>query len=280
MPQTPLTSDDLIYFGSQPVAFTTCPGSFKSFVREDWREDPSTLDIVVAREDFLPAGDGLTPDVILPAIPALDYTHRDPSFLTSNSNIAPSDLPHELAMPLIKIPLMNAREDTLRGVASGTRSALVKVDNEWFRLKGCGNNDEGFISRRDIDRKDAPGPLDEKGRPTYRVIRGSAFPHTALRELAVAADVGTAFQSSRSLGANIAVGMYLYTDTVQLPLGEAHPTACIVERTLGDRRLGSHVLSGLKILLPMLIRDDESSREALAALFPNARPKNDSKTGV
>ena len=31
------------------------------------------------------------------------------------------------------------------GVASGIRSALILVEGKWYRLKGCGNNDEGFI---------------------------------------------------------------------------------------------------------------------------------------
>ena len=40
------------------------------------------------------------------------------------------------------------------------------------------------------------------------------------------------------------------------PLGTTNPEvrpACIVERTRGDRRLGSHVLAGLELLLPLLI---------------------------
>jgi hypothetical protein len=50
--------------------------------------------------------------------------------------------------------------------------------------------------------------------------------------------------------------------------------ACIVERTIGDRRLGSHVLAGLELLLPLIV--DASSIDAAAVLsaFPSARPRD------
>ncbi len=50
--------------------------------------------------------------------------------------------------------------------------------------------------------------------------------------------------------------------------------ACIVERTLGDRRLGSHVLAGLELLFPLIV--DPSSIDAAAVLsaFPSARPRD------
>ncbi len=45
--------------------------------------------------------------------------------------------------------VMDVRFLSLRQVASGVRSALVKVDGVWYRLKGCGNNGDGFTVRNE-----------------------------------------------------------------------------------------------------------------------------------
>ncbi len=79
---------------------------------------------------------------------------------------------------------------------------------------------------------------------------------------------------------------------------DSAPTACcIVMRTLGDRRLGSHVLAGVALLLDRLVSfrsgdDDGRSENAqaasasanlddheLAALFPSARPRDAAELG-
>jgi hypothetical protein len=45
-----------------------------------------------------------------------------------------------------------------------------------------------------------------------------------------------------------------------------------VERTLGDRRLGSHVLGAVELLLPLLTGVGEGDEETIRALFPPQRP--------
>ena len=60
----------------------------------------------------------------------------------------------------------------MQGFASGKRSAILEKDGKLFRLKGCGNLDEGFpVERLDSLVEDA------------KEIRGCAFEHTAFREL-------------------------------------------------------------------------------------------------
>ena len=62
----------------------------------------------------------------------------------------------------------------LKAFASGVRSACVKIDNKWYRLKGSGNNDQGFPVK-------TSSQVVETGKPPIktRQIRGSAFVHTA-----------------------------------------------------------------------------------------------------
>ena len=64
----------------------------------------------------------------------------------------------------------------------------------------------------------------------------------------------------------------LYSGAAELPFGHAIPTACIVERSLGDRRLSTHVLAGLDRLLPLVINVERLDHEVLLRAFPQDRP--------
>ena len=79
--------------------------------------------------------------------------------------------------------------------------------------------------------------------------------------------------------ANIPHGYWKYEGIDQLPFGrgkgDIFQTACIVEQTLGDRRLHSHLLSGIFLLLNKIVDANAISRENVLALFPKSRPKVD-----
>jgi hypothetical protein len=258
-----ILSDDDIYFGSFQVEFKPVEGSTTSFTIEDWTENitPESVAIVVGRGKEQFETGAASADIIEPAIPALDFIR-----LKSPNQGYFNLFPPELQSPLIKVPLETGGVNALRGVASGTRSALIKVGHSWYRLKGCGNNDEGFVVRRNRASID---------RPAWRDIRGCAFEHTALRELMMSARLGEAAKSTETVSCNESMGYYTYTGSEQTPLGAAFPTCCIVERTLGDRRIGSHVLSGLEIIFPLLIEEASIDVDALLAMFPPNRPRTD-----
>ena len=55
---------------------------------------------------------------------------------------------------------------------------------------------------------------------------------------------------------NTSVAMSLYSSAAHNAMGPEFPTACIVQRTIGDRRLGSHVFAGLEILMPVFINQE------------------------
>ena len=89
-----------------------------------------------------------TPDVLVPGIPALDLVCAAPTGPSHDT----SDWPEFLRQPLVKVApeapeAAKDGEAPPKAVASGVRSALVKLDGVWYRLKGCGNNTEGFTVR-------------------------------------------------------------------------------------------------------------------------------------
>lgn len=59
--------------------------------------------------------------------------------------------------------------------------------------------------------------------------------------------------------------MYKYTHK---PLGDYSAPICIIQSTIGDRRLGTHGLAGLTQLIPMLVDEHGIDRDALSAYFP------------
>jgi hypothetical protein len=50
--------------------------------------------------------------------------------------------------------------------------------------------------------------------------------------------------------------------------------ACIVHRTRSDRRLGTHLLSAIELLLPLLVDESQWRADVALSYFPPARPKD------
>lgn len=231
-----------------------------------WEYDVNSVETVKLRDGYVQQEGALSgPDVVVPAVPALDLRCNRLGGVYSYTITDFACIPVILQVPVIKVPLESPSQ-YITGVASGTRSALVKADGVWYRLKGCGNDDCGFPIRTTNRRP---------GETPWRDIRGCAFPHTALTELYMADRVASALAAVNSCGANKALGYMLYADHEHLPLGKQFPTACILEETLGDRRLGTHVLAGLDVILPILFSPTAINLEALSAVFPVNRPRNE-----
>jgi hypothetical protein len=238
----------MIYFGSVEVFLDVVSGSCVGF--GDCHEDVGSLEEVVSR-GRVPAESG---NLVVPAVPALNVVLDHKKVM----------VPQELSFPLIK----SETAGVLKGWKSGVRSALVRVGTKMYRLKvtvawfclvmvffiffvfqGCGNNEEGFVLRTNRGWCD---------------VRGCTFENTALRELYMASILG---------GANLPVAVARYDVRVH-----GVQPYCIVEETLGDRRLGTHVLAGLEILLERVVSLPGEAR--LEALFPPARPlKDDTVSG-
>jgi len=266
-----LTPHDKLYFGSLETAFAPVAGVVVPFNAADYQFDPTSLAAVVERgkPGGADLGDG-KPGVVVPAVPCLDYVCVRPGGEARAGPDAP------FPAPLIRVPPAAAGAGAERGVASGTRSALIKRGGGgggsgspvWYRLKGCGNNEEGFVVR------EVPA---QGGAPAWRDVRGSAFVKESLTELSMCARVAAALAPADSLCANGAVAFARYQGAAQLPFGERVPTACVIETTLGDRRLGTHVLAGFDLAWDRLLSAAAAPGEGEAcpfdAAFPPARPR-------
>ncbi len=146
-----------------------------------------------------------------PAIPALDFQRTTTSHPAAAADAAAAALlPKLLRSPLIKRSFVAAIDSAsgveesaaaasgLHGYASGVRSAVLKVEGQWYRLKGCGNHEKGFIIKDDkkpiVDKNGCIGS-GKLQMHEFRHIRGCCFPHTAVRELAISERVDTALRA-------------------------------------------------------------------------------------
>ena len=259
--------DDELYFGSIPAHLCAVRGRSVNYIHGNYTRDlirnsDGKAIKTLARKDPIPAvgpGEEISP-VVVPCVPSLDV-------VTTEISVDVSAWPIALQSPLIKTGEFSVAEP--KAVVSGCRSACVKIENEWFRLKGCGNNADGFISK-------TSEMVIEIGKPKQktRQIRGSAFVHTALMENYNGAVLSQALEPHGILSANIPMGYYLYDDERQHPIpltSEHFQPACIVEKTRGDRRLGTHILAGISLLLNELIDYDQIDSEKLLSCFPATR---------
>jgi hypothetical protein len=49
------------------------------------------------------------------------------------------------APDFFKVPLLKCEHSEIEAMASGKRSAILDLDGELYRLKGCGNLEQGFV---------------------------------------------------------------------------------------------------------------------------------------
>ena len=139
--------EDELFYGSVSVHLASVPGEAIAVVPEYWAPDVSdnALSRTIARNSPM-CSDSY---VIVPCIPA-----REISFQASAGSIAArADVaawPAVLRSPQIRTPGPNEGEP--KAVASGRRSALVKLGGQWCRLKGCGDEERGFTVREQEDR--------------------------------------------------------------------------------------------------------------------------------
>jgi hypothetical protein len=134
--------EDELYFGSVAVHYAPdCTGTAIPYTHCDWAPDlsPAALPQVLARVECL----GPESDIVVPGIPAVDIARKG---TCGPSNVVEHGWPSCMQQPLIKVPESQRAAGAPKAFASGVRSGLLQgPEGEWYRLKGCGNNDEGFV---------------------------------------------------------------------------------------------------------------------------------------
>jgi len=135
---------------------------------------------------------------------------------------------------------------------SGKRSAIVKHSEELIRLKGCGNATEGF----NLERMAYPVEGLE--------IRGCCFEYTVVRELYMTHKINELIQTQGYCTGNYPVGYWKYEDS-EYDIEKF----CGIFQTLGEKRLGTHLLGGLDRVLSILQQSLDTQK--LSEMFPNER---------
>eukprot|EP00996_Jenningsia_fusiforme_P007062 NODE_921_length_1823_cov_13.245772_g811_i0.p1 GENE.NODE_921_length_1823_cov_13.245772_g811_i0~~NODE_921_length_1823_cov_13.245772_g811_i0.p1 ORF type:complete len:522 (+),score=58.25 NODE_921_length_1823_cov_13.245772_g811_i0:158-1723(+) len=263
---------DQLFFGTLACFFRPVEGAAYLATSQTLQEFGSGEALEVAKltanERIQPVQEGDTL-LLLDALPVADLSIR--RFPVQPTN---TEWPYVLHSPLLKCPSAG-----LSGLVSGHRSALIPcaVTGRWYRLKGCGNDNDGFPIVPALDDNGQP-LLHSDGRVLSK-IRGAAYVHTATRELHASAVV------AQNCGgcANKPLGWWEYSlPTKPVP---SIVRCCGVFETFGDRRLADHVLRGLEQLLPSLVRRGTAATTKAGAplAFPNSpfggeRPNSDGWT--
>ena len=193
---------------------------------------------------------------------AFNYSTGDETFLLKGSKatyfdtVESRDTYFKLALPaadilwegsslpsLLRIPLIKALDGEFTGYESGIRSGLMfSEDSEKiYRLKGCGQNDLGFVKQEKeyVDKK-----------PHYE-IRGCQFRSTCLREQITTALLDKVLPEKNILVGNKPLGWWAYYDFVPIN------AYCGLFETLGDLRLKGDVLFSLESKLPYFFKNRE-----------------------
>jgi hypothetical protein len=131
--------DDELFYGSFPVHITHVPGSVTVYRPSEWTvsHGEEAVDTARARVNPLLMADTR---VVVPAIPAVDIVRMED---VGESSPSAADLCSDWPV-FMQTPLLKCREGeeasssppgSVKAVASGVRSALVKVESKWYRLK-------------------------------------------------------------------------------------------------------------------------------------------------
>ena len=236
-----------LYLGRKPVNLMGVTGEFHAYVPgKTVLEIPSvkTTQAALKRlQDCSDLGEEYS-RVYLPALPSADL-------LLTPSEPTSSPLPISVKSPL---------PSDMQGIQSGKRSAVVWYNETQYRLKGCGNLEQGFVVE--------PMAFPEDGRE----LRGCCFEQTMARELYMSQVIADALRPHGYEVGNVPIGYWKYTEdstqTVQFAL-PLIPKYCGVYETFGEKRLGSHLLTGLTTLAEHL--NSCFDINALKQLFPAER---------
>ena len=245
--------EHVIYFGNNYCFLYPCTGLFRSYKKEYIQQDEIKKESIL---EILKYADDLSyikpeyKDHYIPAIPEIQihYFNND---LKENEK---EKTDFFLNQPLIKSKQINNYSNYFKCILSGHRSALIKDPKTgyYYRLKGCGNEELGF------------NLVKSKSNFLQYNKRGSQYDCTCFRELYYTEIIGDELKKINIKSANIPIGFWKYDKNLHiLPNEEIKKEDipiidnkipeinkyCSILRTFGERRLRTHLLSGIYIIL-------------------------------
>lgn len=140
-------------------------------------------------------------------------------------------------------------QDYLVGFQSGKRSCIVKINDHFYRLKGCGNFNEGF-------------PIQKMHFPKEALeVRGCQFSYSAVRESYMTDKINDIISKKYNLKtANIPSFIWEYGDIENKKLRLKNDLKklkkyCSVYKVIAEKRLGCHLLPGIELILAEFIQN-------------------------
>ena len=280
------TVDEQIFYGVYTLFLYPCTGTYNEFniqdVMKEELNDDNNKEALKNLEDLRNINEKYI-DYYLPCIPETNIklnTKEEKKAIKNNL----------FTNPLIKFNLnMNKlskefeKVDKFIGITSGKRSCIIKYKTgEFLRLKGCGNYKNGFTLLEY-----------ENDLPFKKIeIRGCQFENTVFRELYYSYKVNEILKKYGMYCANVPLGYFKYDKEIKFieeSLNEKNKIInkvpevdkyCSIYKTLGDRRLGSHLLKGIEIIIDAIIETainefnlDQSAYDNIYNLFNERRRK-------
>ena len=248
-----LNEEEVIYFGDKCCFLYPCTGLFRSYKNEYIHQNEINKKSI---SESLKYADDLSyikpeyKDYYIPAIPETQI-----HFI--NENLKEEEIENIdffLKQPLIKSKKIKNYFPCYKCISSGHRSAVIKDQKTgiFYRLKGCGNEEFGFNLT--------------KSNNYFKQFntRGSQYECTCFRELYFTEQIQNILKKLNFPCANVSVGFWKYDTKLNiLPnekiknedipnLENAIPEIdkyCSIFRTIGERRLRTHLLCGIDIIL-------------------------------
>ena len=282
------TIEEQIFYGVYTLYLYPCTGTYNDFNIENIIQDElneKNIEKVLLNINDLSYINKDYKNFYLPCIPETNIKLKCENIINNNNN--------KLLFPnsLIKFNLSMRREseefkkvNKYIGIKSGNRSSIIKNKNgKFYRLKGCGNEKQGFTL------------LKNENDSVFKKIeiRGCQFENNVFRELYYSYKINELLKKYKLFCSNIPIGYfkydknikfiedYLNKDNIIINEVQEIDKYCSIYETLGDRRLGCHLLKGIEIIIESIIELsinkfnlNEESYNNIYLLFNEKRRKN------
>ena len=242
------TQEEQIFYGVYTLYLYPCTGTYNEFNINDIIQDELNEESKKKALQNLEDLSNINRNYINYYLPCIPETN-----ISINPKINNKPVENNIfSYPLIKFNL-NMRRNTKEfenvnkfiGITSGKRSCIIKdKSGEFYRLKGCGNYKKGFTIIKNESNKSF----------TKIEIRGCQFENNVFRELYYSYKVNEFLKKYNMYCANIPIGYFKYSNDIkfiddslniknkiinEVPEIDKY---CSIYKTLGDRRLGAHLL--------------------------------------